>query len=104
MKHPALARVFAAVLAVLGVISLANGVVGFRKNNAEHKERQAYAEKFADRIGNYEKLHQELENAADYEQMRAALNKVLEEHERAAAQHKTDTALYSATKGGLHMG
>lgn len=104
MKHPALARVFAAVLAILGVISLANGVVGFRKNNAEHKERQAYAEKFADRIGNYEKLHQELENAADYEQMRAALNKVLEEHERAAAQHKTDTALYSATKGGLHMG
>lgn len=104
MKHPALARVFAAVLAVLGVISLANGVIGFQKNNAEHKERQVYAEKFADRIGNYEKLHQELENAADYEQMRAALNKVLEEHERAAAQHKTDTALYSATKGGLHMG
>ena len=104
MKHPALTRVFAAVLAILGVISLANGVVGFRKNRAEHLERRAYEEKFSGRIGNYEKLHAEFENAANYEQTRDALNKVLEEHEKAAAQHKTDTAIYSATKGGLHMG
>ena len=104
MKHPALTRVFAAVLAILGVLSLANGVVGFRKNRTEHVERQAYEEKFTGRIGNYEKLHAEFENAADYEQMRDALNKVLEEHEKAAAQHKTDTAIYSATKGGLRMG
>jgi len=104
MKHPALARVLAVVLAILGVIFLANGVVGFRKNNTEHTERLAYEDKFSGRIDNYEKLHQQFENAADYETTRKALNKVLEEHEKAAAQHKTDTAIYSATKGGLHMG
>ena len=104
MKHPVLARVFAVVLAILGVILLAGGISGFGKNRAEHAERLAYEEKFAGRIENYVHLHEQLENAADYEQTRAALNRVLEEHEKAASQHKTDTAVYSATKGGLRMG
>ena len=104
MKHPALARVFAVVLAILGVVSLAAGITGFRKNNAEHTQRQAYEEKFSDRIENYVRLHEQVESSADYEQTRAALTRVYEEHERAAAQHKTDTAIYSATKGGLRMG
>ena len=104
MKHPALARVFAVVLAVLGVIFLASGVTGFGKNRQEHAERQAYEEKVAGRIENYVELHEAFENAADYTETRAALNKVLEEHEKAAAKHKTDTAIYSATKGGLRMG
>ena len=104
MKHPALTRVFAVVLAILGVIFLVTGVRGLEKNDKEHAEREAYEKRFADRIENYVRLHEAFENSADYETTRAALNKVLEAHEKAAAQHKTDTALLSATKGGLIMG
>ena len=104
MKHPALVRVFAVVLAILGVIFLATGVRGLGKNSKEQAEREAYEKKFADRIENYVRLHEKLENSADYEETRAALNRVLTAHEKAAAQHKTDTAIFSATKGGLKMG
>ena len=104
MKHPALVRVFAVVLAILGVIFLATGVRGLGKNSKEQAEREAYEKKFADRLENYVRLHEKLENSADYEETRAALNRVLTAHEKAAAQHKTDTAIFSATKGGLKMG
>lgn len=104
MKHPALVRVFSVVLAILGVIFLATGVNSLGKNREEQAERREYEKKFAARIENYERLHEALEKSADYETTRAALNKVLDAHEKAAAQHKTDTALLSATKGGLIMG
>ena len=41
MKHPALVRVFAVVLAILGVIFLATGVRGLGKNSKEQAEREA---------------------------------------------------------------
>ena len=104
MKHPALTRVFAVILAILGVIFLATGVSGIGKNRKEQAEREAYQAKFADRIENYVRLHEQFINSADYEQTRKALNTVLTAHEKAAAQHKTDTAIFSATKGGLKMG
>ena len=104
MKHPVLVRVFAVVLAILGAIFLLSGFRFYKKTQNEHAERLAYAEKFAGRIENYERLHAEVENSADYETTRKALRRVLEEHDKAAAQHKTDTAIYTATKGGLRMG
>ena len=41
MKHPALTRVFAVILAILGVIFLATGVSGIGKNRKEQAEREA---------------------------------------------------------------
>ena len=89
MKHPALARVFSVVLAILGLILLITGVRGFKKTEDEHADRLAYAEKLAGRIENYVQLHEQLENAADYDETMKALKTFLTEHEKSAAQHKT---------------
>ena len=104
MKHPALARVFSVVLAILGLILLAVGVRGFGKASGEHKNRLSYAEKLTGRIDNFEDLDKKMENAADYNETMKALKTFLEAHEKDAASHKTDTAVYTATKGGLRMG
>lgn len=104
MKHPALARVFSVVLAILGLLLLISGVRGFGKADDEYEDRTAYAGKYADRIENYIRLHEKLENSADYDETMKALKTFLDEHEKSAAKHKTDTAIYSSTKGGLRMG
>lgn len=104
MKHPALARVFAVVLAILGLLLLITGVRGFGKTGDEYEDRLAYEKKYAGRIDNFRELREELLNSADYTETMEALKLFLEEHEKAAAKHKTDTALFSATKGGLKMG
>lgn len=104
MKHPALARVFGVVLAILAVLLLISGIRGFGKARDEHEDRLAYAEKFAGRIEQYQQLHRELSESADYTETMAALDRFLTEHEKAASQHKTDTAIFSASKGGIKMG
>ena len=104
MKHPALARVFAVVLAVLGLLLLFTGVKGFQENDKERAERLAYAEKLAGRIENYRELDAKLEQSADYRETMDALDRFLETHEKAASRHKTDTATHTATKGGIKMG
>ena len=104
MKYPALARVFSVILAILGLFLLISGVRGFGKADDEYEDRTAYAEKYEDRIENYGRLHEKLENSADYDETMAALKTFLNEHEKSAAKHKTDTAIYSATRGGLKMG
>ena len=104
MKHPALARVFSVVLAILGLLLLISGVRGFGKADDEFEDRTAYAGKYAGRIENYIRLHEKLENSADYDETMKALKIFLDEHEKSAAKHKTDTAIYSSTKGGLRMG
>ena len=104
MKHPALARVFSVVLAVVSLLLLFTGAKGFGRSDAEYAERLAWAEKIEGRIENYRLLRGELDNAADYQQTMTALDAFFTAHERAASQHKTDTATYSAAKGGIRMG
>lgn len=104
MKHPALARVFSVVLAILAALLLYSGVHGFGKAADENAERLAYEQKFDDRIENFRTLRAELEDSADYNEVMDALDRFLTEHEKAAAKHKTDTAIFSSTKGGLKMG
>ncbi len=104
MKHPALARVFSVVLAILGLILLYTGVKGFGKSDEEHAERLAYADKLAGNIENYRELSARMDRAADYRETMDALDSFLTAHEKSASQHKTDTATYTAAKGGIKMG
>ena len=104
MKHQALARVFAVVLAILCLLLLATGVRGFRKADEELTERRAWEEKYADRIQSYVELEAELAGSISYEEAQKELEKRLEQHESDASQHRTDTALHTAEKGGNQMG
>ena len=104
MKHQALARVFAVVLAILCLLMLMTGVKGFGKADEELAERRAWEEKFAGRIQNYVELEAELAGSISYEQAQKELEKRLEQHEADASQHRTDTALHTAEEGGNQMG
>lgn len=104
MKHQALARVFAVVLAILCLLLLATGVRGFGKADEELAERRAWEEKYAERIRSYVELEAELAGSISYEEAQKELEKRLEQHESDASQHRTDTALHTAEKGGNQMG
>ena len=104
MKHPVLGRVFAVVLAILCVILLVTGIRGFDKADAERAERLAYEEKYAGRIESYLALEEELAGSISYEQAQEEFDKLLDQHESDASQHRTDTALYTAEKGGNILG
>lgn len=104
MKHQALARVFAVVLAILCLLLLATGVRGFGKADEELDERRAWEEKYAERIQSYVELESELAGSISYEEAQKELEKRLEQHESDASRHRTDTALHTAEKGGNQMG
>ena len=104
MKHQALARAFAVVLAIMCLLMLLNGATGFGKAAKAHEERTAFEEKYAQRIENYVTLHAQVENSISYDEAYELLKEKLEQHDKDAAQHRTDTALYTAEKGGNTMG
>ena len=68
MKHQALARVFAVVLAIMCLLMLLNGATGFGKAAKAHEERTAFEEKYAQRIENYVTLHAQVENSISYDE------------------------------------
>ena len=104
MKHPALAKAFAVVLAVMCIVLLFGGVKGFEKAADENAERLRFEKKFSERIQNYVDLSEQLENSISYDEAYAELEKMMEEHEDAASQHKTDLAMNTAERGGNTMG
>ena len=104
VKHQALARVFAVVLAVMCLLMGINGLKGFGKAQDEYRERTDYADRYAKRINTYIEIDEELKGSITYDEALKELEKMQEEHDKDASQHKTDTAMYSAEKGGNTMG
>ena len=104
MKHPVLARVFAVVLAVLCLLMLLNGISGFGKTEKAQQERAAFEAKYAQRIETYVTLDQQVKTSISYDEAYEQYKALLEQHDKDAAQHRTDTALYTAEKGGNTMG
>lgn len=104
MKHPALTRVFAIVLLIMCLILLTNGALGFVKAEDERREGEAYCERLAARIESYREMDEKLNDSISYEDAYAELEKLQEEYDDESSQHRTDLAMYSATKGGYLNG
>jgi len=104
MKHPALAKAYAVLFAVMSLILLLAGISGIGKAQEDNAERIRYEKKYADRIANYEDLTKKLEHSITYEELWAELEKEIEQHEEDSSQHRTDLAMYTAEKGGYTMG
>jgi len=104
MKHPALARVFSIVLAILSVIMLLNGAFGFGKAKAEYQEELSRCQVIDERLASYIALDAKLKSSVSYEDAYAELEKLQEQHDADAAQHRTDLATHTATKGGYVLG
>ena len=104
MKHPALARVMAVTLAIMCVIMLITGVLGFGKAESKYAEDTADYEKLTDRITTYNELTEKLANAESYKQVSAALDEHQQRHDDDAAQFRTDLAERTAKQGGYKQG
>ena len=104
MKHPALARVFSIVLAVMSLIMLLNGAVGFGKADVALKESLEQYRRIEEKTDTYEALSLQLKNSVSYEEALAELEALQEQHDDDAAQHRTDLATHTATMGGYERG
>ena len=104
MKHPALARVFSIVLAIMSLIMLLNGAVGFGKADAALKESLEHYQRIEEKTDTYEALSLQLKNSVSYEEALAELEALQEQHDDDAAQHRTDLATHTATMGGYALG
>ena len=71
MKHPALARVMAVTLAIMCVIMLITGALGFGKTENKYAGDTADYEKLTDRITTYKELTEKLADAESVPPSRA---------------------------------
>ena len=104
MKHPALARVCSIVLAIMSLIMLLNGAVGFGKADVALKESLEQYQRIEEKTDTYEALSLQLKNSVSYEEALAELEALQEQHDDDAAQHRTDLATHTATMGGYELG
>lgn len=104
MKHPALTRVFAVVLAVLCLVMLIAGAWGISKAAAEQLNSQANYQRLTGRIEEYRLVSQALEGTISYQEVSEQLDARQEKHDEDASQHRTDLATYTATKSGIQQG
>lgn len=104
MKHPALARIFAIVLAIMSVLMLLNGALGFGKASNEYQDVLNHCQYLDDKLATYIELDTNLKNSISYDEAYAELEKLQEQHDSDAAQHRTDLATHTATRGGYVLG
>lgn len=104
MKHPVLVRVFAVVLAILGLImAISGGVAEYGELTKEQRDRTETADRYEKRIENYSQLNERLKNSISYDEAYELVSKLIEEHDSEASQHRTDLAEHSAKRGGYNM-
>jgi len=104
LKHPTLTRVFAIVLVILCLVMLLAGAFGIRSAMDERLRAQEDRGRLADRIEEYRLITQALSGKLSYEEANRELEARQEQHDDAAAQHRTDLATYTATRGGIQEG
>lgn len=104
MKHPALARVFSIVLAILCLFLLVNGALGFGKADTALEDSLKQYQRLEEKTDTYAELSAQLKNSVSYEEALAELEALQEQHDDDAAQHRTDLATHTATMGGYELG
>ena len=104
MKHPALARVMAVTLAIMCVIMLITGALGFGRAEKKLDEDAVEYGKLTERIAAYKELTAKLADAESYKQVSAELDEHRQQHDEDAAQYRTDLAERTAKQGGYKKG
>ena len=104
MKHPALARVFSVILAILSVLTFFAGIKGFDDTANSNRKALEEADKLEKRRLSYIELSAQLDGRRTYKEVNDELTENREQHDSDAAEHRTDLAEYSAKRGGYTMG
>ena len=104
MKHPALTRVFAIVLAVLCLVMLLAGLLGLRSASRDRRRALDAAQRLQDRVAAYREASAAVRSGPGYEEQNAAWQARQAEHDKAASRHRSEVAIYTATQSGLRSG
>ena len=104
MKHPALTRVFAIVLAVLCLVMLLAGLLGLRSASRDRRRALDAAQRLQDRVAAYREASAAIRTGPGYEEQNAAWQARQAEHDKAASRHRSEVAIYTATQSGLRSG
>ena len=104
LKHPALARIFAIVLAILCLVMLLAGAGIVRAALKDRDRGLADLQRLETRIERYDEILGQLEGTERYAQVNKSLTADQEAHDEQAVQHRTDLAIYTATRSGLLTG
>lgn len=105
MKHPALSRALAVVLAVFCLVTLLAGGGSLRRLHGEHAESLRKQQLLNSRIERAQGLRQTLEEQSQVCRDAAnGLEAQEEAHEKAASDYRGRLATYTATRAGVRMG
>ena len=104
MKHPALVRVLAAMLAVFSMVLCFSGAYGITRANKEKDEQVRQYELLVSRTEEYKRIYDSIVEEKPFDEADRELSEKETEHNKSASEHKADVATYSATKGGIKMG
>ena len=104
LKHPALARILAIVLAILCLVMLLAGAGIVRAALKDRDRGLADLQRLETRIERYDEILGRLEGTERYAQVNKSLTADQEAHDEQAVQHRTDLAIYTATRSGLLTG
>ena len=104
MKHPALTRVMAVVLAIVCVIMLISGAVGIGEAESSYAEDLSEHEKLTEHITTYIELSEKLDGEDSYKEMNQKIDERQEQHDKNAGEYRTDLAERAATQGGYKQG
>ena len=104
MKHPALTRVLAIILAVLSLTMAAAGALGLRQ---AQKDRRLTAEDMArlrGRIEEYRSVTENLEGTKDYDVLSGLLDERQQAYDKESSEHRSELGMFTATQYGLGAG
>lgn len=104
MKNAALTRFFSIVLLVMSLVLVATGGLGIKKDFDDNDKNYRAYEKLVDKTDTYETYSEKIKNSPSYADALEKYEAAEEEYNKAAAEHKTDLAIYTATQGGIREG
>lgn len=105
MKHPALTRMMGIFLAVVSLVTVAAGGLGFRGAKKDHLEQGRQAALLKTRIGNVEALLSELDALqAEYDAAEEIVAERRAGHDKDRSGYRTELGTYTATKAGVVLG
>lgn len=98
MKHPALTRVFALIVAVLSLVMLLAGIMGIGKAISDRDESVRSYDVLQGRVDTYEELSEKLNGSPSYKDAMKQLEKDEEEHRKNANSQKDSLMEYTAAE------
>ena len=105
MRHPALTRFFAAILAVMCLITLISGALCLKKA-ADREERQSAAlDQLEEKTAKAKELLAELDAGCEqYDELAAEYDSLSESYSSDTIKYRADLALLTATEAGVKQG